>query len=177
MKWYEERHIIQQNWILEHLADLHLSSQEAIMVFVIEFLNRYHERVDTDILSRKCGMSVRQTEKVLAELCQKQYLKIRFDRGRYIYELNGLYESDFKPFEQEDQLLKLFELEFKRPLKQWEKDRINQWRQTMDDKFIMYALRKSSAYHGLNINYVQSVLDTWIRAGVTTEMMDRGLRG
>ena len=107
---------------MEFLSARYYDRSSTFFTGLIECLQRNHERIDTDVLSKNVVCPCVRQNRFVAELCQKQYLRIRFDRSRYISELNV-------PFEQE----------FKRPLKQCEKGSINIWRQTTGNKSIMYA--------------------------------------
>lgn len=176
MKWYEQKYVNHRDWILDNLQLLGMSSDETVMVLLIDFMNEHHEKITMEALSQKSGLSMEKTDEVISVLCAKKYLEIRVSSQSVHFLLNGLFETDIARDERilDSSLFDIFESEFKRPLTNNEMQKISDWNKTTDKKLIIYALREASAYQKMSLPYIEKILSEWKEKGVTAEMLDEG---
>lgn len=175
MKWYEQKYVNHRDWILDHLEFLGLSSDETIIVLLIDFMNQNHEEITMEALRRKTGQSMDELDRVISVLCAKKYLEIKASSRQVRFLLDGLFETDTARDEKimDASLFDAFESELARPLSSKEMERISEWNRTTDKKLILYALREASAYQKLSLNYIERILNEWKAKGVTAESIVR----
>ena len=175
-KWYEYKYVNHRDWIRDHLEMLGLTAQETVLVLLIDFFNQNNVEITIELLSRKTGMSVDETDKAVSVLCAKRYLEIRASSRKVTFSLNGLFETDTAKYQRvlDSPLFETFESEFGRPLSQQEMQKISDWNRTIDRKLIIYALRQASIYQKLSLAYIEGILKAWIQKGYTAEMIEAG---
>ncbi|HAH93673.1 MAG TPA: hypothetical protein DCM01_07500 [Dielma fastidiosa] len=66
-------------------------------------------------------------------------------------------------------LFEIFETEFKRPLSQFELQRLSDWSREYDQQLIVYSLREASINNAYSFNYIDKILCEWQRKGMTAE--------
>lgn len=176
MKWYEEKFVSRRDWVLDHLELLGLSSEETVLVLMIDFMNQNGMNITIDDLAHKTNMESRKVDETISSLCARRYLQIQVAGGSVRFNLSGLYETDTAKNERvlDSGLFDLFEQEFHRPLSQMEMTKISEWNRTTDRKLIIYALREASAYHSVSISYIDRILQTWKQKGYTARMIEEG---
>ncbi|MEG0076438.1 DnaD domain-containing protein [Anaerorhabdus sp.] len=178
MKWYKQTYVNHRDWILENLDVLGLSHQEAIVVLLIDFFNCNQIKITMDILSKKSAMPQDELDKTLSVLVAKKYLEIRATNKQVSFILDGLFDTEVAKTQNalNSSLFDLFETEFARPLSNAEMMKLSDWVKTMDSKLIIYALRESSMYQKVSMNYIQKILQTWSDKGVTAKMIEEGTK-
>lgn len=176
MKWYETNYVSHRDWILDHLDLLGLSSDEAVVALMIDFMNEKRMNITVDDIAGHTGMSVEKADETVSLLCAKRYLQIQVNGGNVRFSLSGLFETDVARSERmlDASLFDLFEQEFRRPLSQMEMQKINEWNRTTDRTLIIYALREASAYSSLSMGYIEAVLNSWKQKGITPKMIEEG---
>lgn len=68
-----------------------------------------------------------------------------------------------------DNLLDIFQQEFKRPLSGTEIDKVNYWIDKVGDKYIIHALRESLIAKKLSIAYIEAILVSWTNKKFTLD--------
>ena len=176
MKWYEEKFVSRRDWVLDHLELLGLSSEETVVVLMIDFMNQNRMNITIDDLAHKTNLDTGKVDETISSLCARRYLQIQVAGGSVRFNLSGLYETDTAKNERvlDSGLFDLFEQEFHRPLSQMEMTKISEWNRTTDRKLIIYALREASAYHSVSISYIDRILQTWKQKGYTARMIEEG---
>lgn len=92
-------------------------------------------------------------------------------------ELKELKNKDLKDNKQINKqekptLFETFEDEFKRPLTQVEMQRLFDWQKEHGEQLVMYALREAILNNAYHFNYIDKVLSSWKRDGMTPEMYE-----
>ena len=175
-KWYQEPFFDSSSWIMENLEALNLSSDEALVVLIINYMNEKHQKISMDVLSRRSGLSHEKLDQVITLLCAKKYLDIKPYAKTVAFSLNGLFETEISKRETAAvlPLYDVFETEFGRPLTQSEMTLLSDWMKQMDSQLILYALKEASIYRSLNFNYISRILQDWAEKGYTKEMIEEG---
>lgn len=178
MKWYKQTYVNHRDWILENLDVLGLSHQETIIVLLIDFFNTNQILITMELLSRKSAMEQEELDKTLSVLCAKKYLEIRATNKQVSFILDGLFETEVAKTQNalNSSLFDLFETEFARPLSNAEMMKLSDWIKIYDSKLVIYALRESSMYQKISMNYIQKILQTWSDKGVTAKMIEEGTK-
>lgn len=174
-KWYEAPHVDVRIWLLDHVQELGLNAEEALIALQILHHNKINRNIILEELAAHCGMKPEKTDKVIASLCKKGYLSIDVSGTRVAYNLNALFEEKKTPLITTD-LLSVFEREFGRPLSSHEIDKLSDWRQRMNDDFVVLALREALIYNKLNFAYIDRILSTWLKEGITVQQLHEGQR-
>jgi DNA replication protein len=91
------------------------------------------------------------------------------------YNLNALFEDKKVPLINGD-LLAIFEREFSRPLSSHEIDKLTDWRNRLNDEYVVLALREALIYNKLNFAYIDRILSTWLNEGTTLQQLHDGKR-
>ena len=174
MKWYEEKYVSRRDWILDHLELLGISSDEALAVLLIDFMNQHNIEISIEMLAKKMGSDTEKTNRIVSLLCAKNYLQIKASGSKVSFLLNGLFEADTASEQKamDRPLMEAFENELGRPLSQREMEKISEWNRTIDRRLIMYALREASVYRKLNLTFIESRLNKWIQAGLSADMIE-----
>lgn len=177
MKWYEERYVNHRDWILDHLELLQLDPKELEIVLLIDFMNEHRMTISVPDLAAKSSLSQEEIDQAVSLLCAKGYLSILAAKDSIQWSLTGLFEADTssKTMIMDQNLIDIFEKEFKRTLSPNEMQKISDWNRTTDKKLIIYALREASAYQSLSFAYIDRILKEWKQKGLTSAAIESEL--
>ena len=67
-KWYEEAHIDQRVWLLDHLGTLKLSADEALVALELVHFNALKRNISLEALAYYSGLSTEKIDKAMAGL-------------------------------------------------------------------------------------------------------------
>lgn len=175
--WWKERFINKRDWVLDHLEELAVNSDEVMTILLIDFMNQHQITITHGILAHKLKMEADVIDDILSKLTAKGYLQLEFKDGKIRFAIDGIFE------EQKDQaitfdesLFELFETEFARPLSQMELQRMADWLNTYDQKMIAYALREALTYEHKSFDYIETILESWKNRGLRAEEYEEGKR-
>jgi DNA replication protein len=174
-EWYKAPHVDVRIWLLDHIAELGLSSDEALIALQILHHNQINRHIVLEALAAQCAMKPEKADKVLASLSKKGYLSIDVGSSGVSYNLEALFVKKSPPLVSGD-LLAVFEREFKRPLSSHEIDKITDWRSRLSDDHVILALREALIYNKLNFAYIDRILSTWLNDGTTLQQLHEGQR-
>ena len=176
-KWYKERFIDRRNWILEHLDELSVTSEEALVLLLIDFMNQYQIGVSHQALATKLKKSDDEVDDLLSRLSAKGFLSLELRDGKIMFELDGVFEGNQEAAVSFDgSLFDQFETEFGRPLSQMEMERLAQWSEVYHQKLIVYALREALTYDKKSFDYIERILIEWKKRNLTPEEYEEGKR-
>ncbi|MEF9967236.1 MAG: DnaD domain protein [Longicatena sp.] len=176
-KWWNEKFINRRDWILTHLGELSIDSDETMVLLLIDFMNEHRIMVNHGILANKLKKDADDIDNILSQLSAKGYLNLNFKDGSVRFEIDGVFDQgQEKAMAFNDSLFELFESEFARPLSQMELQRIADWLQTYDQKLISYALREALTYEHKNFDYIERILVEWKKRDFHVEDYEDGKR-
>ena len=168
-------YIDHRTWILDHIQDLHVNSDEAMVLLLIDFMNQTHTPIDHEALSAKTKLDVDQIEEIFLSLSDKGYLTIDFHDGALTFHIDGVYEEEIgQPLDQS--LIERIETEFGRPLSPNEMQRILDLEEKYPERMVVCALNEAVVYNKLSLNYIESILVSWKQKGLTVEEVENGIR-
>ena len=166
-----------QAWILDHLQELHVDAMEALVLLIIDFLNKNQIPIQHEIIAEKCKIDVEKVEEIFANLSQKGYLTIDFDKGKLLFCLDGLLNMTAPAGEPLSQsIITEFEDEFGRGLSGFEMQKILELAQIHGERKVICALNEAAVYDRRNINYIEKILVSWQNKKLTTEEIECGNR-
>lgn len=174
-EWYKAPHVDVRIWLLDHIADLGLTPEEALIALQILHHNKINRHIVLEALAVQCAMKPEKADKALASLCKKGYLSIDVSSHGVSYNLEGLFVEKKAPLVNGD-VLAVFEREFKRPLSSHEIDKLTDWRARLNDEYVILALREALIYNKLNFAYIDRILSTWLNEGTTLQQLHEGQR-
>ncbi len=177
MDWWKEKFINRRDYMLDHLDDLTMTSEETLLVMLIDFFNQYQIPVTHSLLASKMKKNNEEIDELLSNLSAKGYVEITFHDGKIIFEIDGVFKGEKdKAISFNDSLFDLFESEFGRPLSQMEFQRLAEWLNIYDQKMIGYALREALTYEHLSFDYIERILIEWKKRGLTSDEYEEGKR-
>lgn len=156
-KWYQENYFSRRNWILENLSKLKLTGNQAMILMMIDYDNEFRQPITIELLSQQTNLKTDQVDKIVMDLCQKEYLQIVSRNRKIVYDISGLFEEKPKITLPSD-LFSTFETEFGRPLSQQETVTLAQWTANYSKKDIIKALREALKMNKINMNYIDRIL-------------------
>lgn len=172
----KEKKMSKLSWVLDNFHRLPLETDETLVVMLITNLQEENEIVSYDILLKKSGFSEEKMNVVLTSLIGgKGLLKITKTETAVEFDLSALFSFDFETKEKElDQdMIQLFETEFRRKLSKKELAMVKTMLETTDRLMIMYALREASAYQKYSVQYVGAILKLWKERKYTIAQIEK----
>ncbi|MGX8851951.1 DnaD domain-containing protein [Amedibacillus sp. YH-ame10] len=176
-KWWKEKWVDRRSWVLDHLEELSLNSNEVMCVLLIDFMNEHKIAIRHGILAQKLKVDGDSIDEILTQLSAKGYLQIEYQNGHIHFDIDGIFEDDSKKSSSFDySLFDLFETEFGRTLSQIEVQRLADWLNAYDQKMIGYALREALTYDHKSFDYIERILVEWKKKNLTAEDYEEGKR-
>ena len=124
---------------------------------MIDYDNEFKQPITIELLSQQTNLKTDQIDKIVMDLCQKEYLQIVSRNRKIVYDISGVFEDKPK-IELPQDLFATFETEFGRPLSQHETVMLAQWTSNYAKKDIIKALREALKMNKLNMNYIDRIL-------------------
>ncbi len=176
MNW-QAPYFDRRTWLLDHLETLHLDAKEALVLLLIDFYNQTNQMITHELLSEKVKVSVDEIESIFITLNEKDYLSIDFQDGNLIFSLEGLFhEGPTQNEKMHKSLVEQFEDEFKRPLSPNEMQSILDMEEAYDGRRVVCALNEAVVAEKYSINYIEHILASWARKGLSIEDLENGIR-
>ena len=159
-KWYKESYFDRKNWILENFDKLNLTSDETILLLLVELCKINKKVISYEFLSTKLNKTSKEVDKVIASLVSKHYLKLSTNSKGLVFDIDGLFEFDPEKYEikENKDLYDIVSQIFNKPLSSNElqkmSDLIDEYGQ---DKFIS-AIRIAEAQRKYKMSYIEGIL-------------------
>lgn len=146
-------------WILSHLRELDISSNEIIVILSIVVLKEQNVAVNIDSIANLTPLSEKQVDDAITLLASKRYLEIKICAGEVSFSIDQIFELKKEVNNDVVDLFEIFEDEFSRMLTQTELVRLNEWVKEYDRSEIIDALRNASIMEKLHFNYINRILE------------------
>lgn len=146
-------------WIISHLRELDVSSNEVIVILSIVVLKEQQKQVNIDAIANLTPLSNKQVDNAITLLASKRYLEIKICAGEVSFNIDKIFELKKEINNDVVDLFKIFEEEFSRLLTQNELVRLNGWIKDYDRSDIINALRNASIMGKLHFNYINRILE------------------
>ncbi|MBQ7223536.1 MAG: DnaD domain protein [Erysipelotrichaceae bacterium] len=163
-KWYEENYVSRRDWILDNLNRLPVTSEQALILLMIDFDNQHGRSISLDTLCQQTGLSIQQVDKAVSDLNKKGYLKITTKSRRIVFDISGIFEWEEEKSVSQD-VFQIFETEFGRVLSQMETTAIADWLSEYGEETVLDALREASIQKKVDVRYINRILSNWSKNG------------
>ncbi|MGI6608215.1 MAG: DnaD domain-containing protein [Erysipelotrichaceae bacterium] len=157
MKIYQKRFFNRRNWILENINRLNITSDEALLLLIIDYFNQYNDPLNINTLSKSSNMEKAVVDDTIASLIAKGYLVLLTDNGQITFNIDNIFELKNEMIENSN-IFEIFESEFGRILSQKEASIISEWLRIYKHDDIVKALREALIYDKKSINYIDKIL-------------------
>ncbi len=156
MELYKEKYFNRRNWILDNIQRLNLTSNETVVILMIDLLNEFNEKINIDILSKKCNLTKEEIDDVISSLNNKGFLDIRQQKGIY-FDIDQIFKTTNNMIE-DSNLYEIFEQEFGKTLSRNETNTIAEWQRIYDYSSIIAALREAIINKKMSFKYIGTIL-------------------
>lgn len=158
MVWWKKTYINRRDWLLENQSSLKVTSDQLIILLMIDFLNSNREIISLDSLSNRTALDINTIDTAMQSLVSKNYLKISVVDGMVDFSIDGIFENGLLYEHVDESIFDVFETEFARLLSQSELQTLNTWLKSYSEEMILDALRSAVIYKKLNMKYINSIL-------------------
>lgn len=158
MVWWKKPYINRRDWLLENQGSLKLTSNQLLIVMMIDFLNTHHELITLEVLSARTALDISLVDQAIQSMVSSGYLKISVVDDSVVFSIDGLFENGLLYEHVDENVFSVFETEFGRLLSQSELQTLNTWLKMYDESMIYDALRSAVIYKKLNMKYINTIL-------------------
>lgn len=159
-KWYKESYFNRKNWILENFDKLNISSDELVLILLIELCKESKKQITYDYLTSKLNKSIKEVDKIIASLVSKHYLSLSTNAKGLVLDIDNIFEFDLEKYEvvENNDLYDTLGNLFARPLTPSELQKVNDLLNEYAEKDILQAIRIAEANRKLKLNYIEGIL-------------------
>lgn len=159
-KWYKESYFNRKNWILENFDKLNLTNDELVLILIIELCKESKKQITYDFLTSKLRMSIKDVDKIIASLVNKQYLSLSTNSKGLVLDIDNIFEFDVEKYEVSENmdLYDILSDLFGKPLTPGELQKVNDLLNEYSKKDILEAVRIAEANRKLKLNYIEGIL-------------------
>lgn len=159
-KWYQQTYFDKKIWILENFDKLNLTSEETLVVLLIDYASNNNIKINNKYLASKLKKESNEIDVLISSLVSKGYLKIEVLNNEINFNIDSLFDED---------LIKLEELENKnvydiysdlvgKPATSQEMMKLSDLINEYGDNKVIDAIRIAEAYRKYNLSYIESIL-------------------
>ena len=159
-KWYKESYFDRKNWILENFDKLNLSSDETLLLLLIELFKTNKKSISYELLTKKLNKTEKEVDKIIASLVSKQYLKLSTNSKGLVFDIDGIFEFDPEKYEisENKDLYDTVSEVFNKPLSPSELQKMNDLLDQYGQNKFIQALRIAEAQKKLKMSYIEGIL-------------------
>lgn len=157
-KLYKTPYFDKIKWILEYFDKLNLTTNETLVLILIEYAHESGIKESIEYICSKMGLKIDEIDSILSDLVKKQYITL--NDGGYSFNINNVFEFDPSRYEviNNQDSFHIFEEFLNRPLSGDDLTKISNLVNQYGEDNVIDALRKAEAYEKHSISYVESVL-------------------
>ena len=159
-KWYKESYFNRKNWILENFDKLNLNADEVLFILIIELAKESKKTVTYEYLTKKLNMSVKEVDKIIANLVSMHYLTLSTNSKGLVLDIDNIFEFDpekYEVSENKDLYDTLGDI-FGKPLTPAELQKVNDLINEYGQKEFLEAVRIAEANRKVKIAYIEGIL-------------------
>lgn len=159
-KWYKESYFDRKNWILENFDKLNLSSEETLLILLVDLCRINKKAITYDYLTQKLRKTNKEIDKIIASLVNKHYLKLSTNSRGLVFDIENIFEFDPDKYEinENKDLYDTVSEVFNKPLSSTELQKMNDLLEEYGQKRFTQALRIAEAQKKLKMSYIEGVL-------------------
>lgn len=159
-KWYKESYFDRKNWILENFDKLNLSSEETLLILLVDLCRINKKAITYDYLTEKLRKTNKEIDKIIASLVNKHYLKLSTNSRGLVFDIENIFEFDPDKYEinENKDLYDTVSEVFNKPLSSTELQKMNDLLEEYGQKRFTQALRIAEAQKKLKMSYIEGIL-------------------
>lgn len=159
-KWYKQPYFERKAWILENMDKLNLSSDETVLLLLIDHARVSGTNLTYNYLSKKMHMKTKELDVLFSKLVSKHYLKITGGQKGIQFSIDELFEFDPEKYElsANNDIYNTLDIVFGRPLSSLELQKATDLINEYGQKSFQEALRTADAMRKLNMSYIEGIL-------------------
>ena len=159
-KWYKQPYFDARAWILENFDKLNLTSEETLVILLVDFAKENKKKLSYDYLCSKLNVNTKQLDKILSSLVAKHYLSINVNTTGVGFDIDGIFEFDMEKYEivENKSIFNMCEELLNRPLTPNELQKVNDLLEKYNENDFIDAIRVAEAYRKASLAYVEGVL-------------------
>lgn len=159
-KWYKQPYFNRRIWILENFDKLNLSTDEVVLLLIIDYATNNRITINYDYLMNKLNYDSNKVDSIIEKLVSKKYLSIKPTDEGVSFIIDGLFDFDTDKYELVDNkgVYEVAEDLLKRPLSNNELQKVSDLLGEYKADEIIDAIRVAEAYRKASIDYVASIL-------------------
>jgi len=159
-KWYKQPYFDRRNWILENYNKLNLSSDEVLLLLIIDFARDCKKVISYEYLMDKLSCDHKKIDSIISSLVLKKYLSINPTSKGVSFDIDAIFEFDPDKYEISDNkdIFNCFEQLVNRPLSASELQKLSDLLNDYSTNEIIDAIRTAEAYRKTSISYIEAVL-------------------
>lgn len=162
-------------YVLEHVAELNLTSDEVIVLLFLRYLSETQQEVVLEHVSKAINLSLITISKIIDSLLEKKMISISYNNGEIEYNTNEIFKVlERKENNQVAAIFRKIEVGFKRIISQKEVEKINDLLKTYDPNLVEYALRETLLQEVDSLAYMEKILMNWQKLNYTAEDYENG---
>ncbi len=159
-KWYKESYFDRKNWILENFDKLNLSSEETLLILLVDLCRINKKAITYDYLTQKLRKTNKEIDNIIASLVNKHYLKLSTNSRGLVFDIENIFEFDPDKYEinENKDLYDTVSEVFNKPLSSTELQKMNDLLEEYGQKRFTQALRIAEAQKKLKMSYIEGIL-------------------
>lgn len=157
---YKKPYFNRRNWILDKYNELNLTSDECMILLLIDFGKEYKMKVNYEFLQSKLKYDTKKIDKILAGLVSKGYLAINTNAKGIFFDIDGLFMDDPEKYElvKSDSVYEYLAELINRPLTSNELQKTSDLIKNYNEKSVFNAIRIAEGKGKKSIAYVEGIL-------------------
>lgn len=159
-KWYKESYFNSQTWILENFSKLNLTSDEVLLLLLIDHASKNNISINYSYFKDKLKYDQNKLDSIISSLVNKKYLNISPSDAGALFDISGLFEFDPGTYEinENKDIYEIAENLKGAPLSNLELQKLSDLINLYPQNKIIDAFRMAEAYRKTSIAYVESIL-------------------
>ena len=159
-KWYKESYFDRNNWILENFEKLNLTTDETLLILLVELCKTSRKAITYEYLTQKLNKSIKQIDVIISSLVEKHYLKLSTNSRGLVFDIESIFEFDPEKYEIADNkdIYDTVSEIFGKPLSSTNLQKLNDLIDEYSQDNVLQALRIAEANRKLSMAYIEAIL-------------------
>lgn len=159
-KWYKKSYFDKEAWILENFDKLSLSSDEVLLLLIINHSINNSIKLSYEYLSKKMNKTSKQLDKIISNLVARHYLNITTNNRGIVFDIDGVFEFDVDKFDvlENNDVFNTLEIVFGRPLNPNELQKSSDLIDKYGQNNFIDACRIAEAKRNVKMPYIEGIL-------------------
>lgn len=159
-KWYQQSYFDKKIWILENFDKLNLTSEETLLVLLIDYASKANIEINNKYLASKLKKESNEIDLLISSLVAKGYLNIEVLSNGINFNIDSLFDEDLVKLECLDNkdVFDVYSDLVGKPATSQEMMKLNDLINEYGDNKVIDAIRVAEAYRKYSLSYIESIL-------------------